>query len=157
MLLIKVKYAGWRKAASGGADFEDSTERARWKRLSGDHHLHLLLLHHQGNVKKQAISVMLAWHWILSFSSIIFSSFSSSAGWLQPSGREQQSRSRLDMPVKSRNEAMRIWKGTAKWKDREINRQNGGEGGIISVLYLKFLCMMSCVLFIVESVRRSQI
>ena len=74
------------------------------------------------------------------FSSFFSSSSSSSAGWLQPSECEQQSWSRLDMPVKSRNEAMRIWKGTAKWKDRDISRQNGGErGGGISVTYLKFL------------------
>ena len=117
--------------------------------------------HHQrqGNVKKQAIFVM-AWHWILSFSSTSssISSFSSSAGWLQPSECEQQSWSRLDMPVKSRNEAMRIWKGTEKWKDRQGHKQTKwrrkGGGHLCNI---SEVLVMSCVLFIVESIRRSQI
>ena len=44
-----------------------------------------------------------------------------------------------------------------KWKDRDINRQNGGERGGGHLCNISEVLVMSCVLFIVESVRRSQI
>ena len=86
MLLIKVKCAGWRKAASRSADFEDSTERARWKRLSGDHHLHLLLDH-------LLLLLHLPLHHLLLLHSIISSSSSSERArckWLSSENHQQR-------------------------------------------------------------------